>query len=68
MGLSRAALDEEDLAAFAEREYEQSLSYAAFLGQLKADAVVDATNLTAGTGPMLADLRDNPKDAKYDRS
>jgi len=38
----RAALreDEEDLAAFAEREREQPLSYEAFLAQLKADGTL----------------------------
>jgi hypothetical protein len=38
----RAALreDEEDLAAFAEREREQPLSYDAFLAQLKADGTL----------------------------
>ena len=36
----RAALreDEEDLAAFADREHEQPLSYEAFLAQLKAES------------------------------
>lgn len=38
----RAALreDEEDLAACAEREGEQTLSYEAFLAQLKADGTL----------------------------
>lgn len=38
----RAALreDEEDLAAFAEREREQPMSYEAFLAQLKADGTL----------------------------
>jgi plasmid stability protein len=38
----RAALreDEEDLAAFAEREGEQPISYEAFLAQLKADGTL----------------------------
>ena len=38
----RAALreDEEDLAAFADREREQPLSYEAFLAQLKADGTL----------------------------
>lgn len=38
----RAALreDEEDLAAFAERDREQPISYEAFLAQLKADGTL----------------------------
>jgi plasmid stability protein len=38
----RSALreDEEDLAAFAEREHEQPLTYEAFLAQLKADGTL----------------------------
>ena len=38
----RAALreDEEDLAAFAEREHEQPISYEALLAQLKADGTL----------------------------
>lgn len=38
----RAALreDEEDLAAFAEREHEKPVSYEAFLAQLKADGTL----------------------------
>jgi len=38
----RAALreDEEDLAAFAERAHEPSMSYEAFLAQLKADGTL----------------------------
>ena len=38
----RAALseDEEDLAAFAEREREQPLTYEAFLARLKADGTI----------------------------
>jgi plasmid stability protein len=32
--------DQEDLAAFAEREQEQAISYEAFLAQLKADGTL----------------------------
>ena len=32
--------DEEDLAAFAEREHEKSMSYEEFLAQLKADGTL----------------------------
>ena len=34
------AEDAEDLAAFAEREQEESISYGAFLAQLKADGTL----------------------------
>ncbi len=35
--------DEEDLAAFAERDQEGSMSYEAFLAQLKADGTLQET-------------------------
>lgn len=84
----RAALreDEEDLAAFVERDHERPISYEALLTQLKGDVRqylretigagraedlvgdIDAsTALTESADSVLAELWDNPKDARYDR-
>lgn len=83
----RAALreDEEDLAAFAERDQEKPISYEELLARLKSDVIEQlretnaghseypagqsdpTTAMTAGADPVLAELWDNPKDARYDR-